>query len=183
MKVNELMVRDVKSCWNADSTNRAAQLMWENDCGFVVVLTEERLVAGVITDRDVCMAAYTTGRPLSSIPVSEVMSRDVKCCGPDDDIQRVSSTMRANQVRRLPVVDGQGIPVGVISLNDLACRAAAERGMPVRDVSQDLVALTLADLCRPRTKLSEVAGEVAAAAFPSSVARRTFTERVPQLTP
>ncbi len=179
MKVHELMVRNVKSCSADDSTNRAAQLMWENDCGFVVVLTEERLVAGVITDRDICMAAYTTGRPLSSIPVSEVMSRDVKCCGPDDDIQRVSSAMRANQVRRLPVVDGQGILVGVISLNDLACRAAADRGMPARDVSQDLVALTLAELCRPRTKLPEIV----AAALPSAVVRKGFIERVPQLSP
>ena len=179
MKVNELMVRDVKSCSNVDSTNRAAQLMWENDCGFVVVLSEAGLVAGVITDRDICMAAYTTGRPLCAIPVNEVMSRDVKCCGPDDDIQQVTSTLRAHQVRRLPVVDGQGIPVGVISLNDLACRAAADRGLPVRNVSQDLLALTLADLCRPRTQLPEVL----AAAVPSAVVRRAFTDRVPQLSP
>jgi len=67
MKVEQIMTRIVHTCSENDTLNRAAQLMWENDCGCVPVIhggNGSGAVVGVVTDRDVCMGAYTQGRLL-----------------------------------------------------------------------------------------------------------------------
>ena len=176
MKAKELMVRDVKTCTTSDDVNRAAQLMWENDCGVVVVLNPEERVAGMITDRDVCMAAYTQGLPLSSIRVVDVMAREVKSCGPEDDVTQVASCMRRYKVRRLPVIDALGALVGVVSLNDLARRAVADRGKSVKGVGLESVAETLAELCRPWCSQEDAVVQAPPPALP-----REPAPRVPQL--
>src|SRR5690606_28351921 len=72
MQVRELMTRDVQVCGPRDDLNRAAQIMWDHDCGVVPVVDSERRPIGMVTDRDVCMAAYTQGKPLSAIRAEEV---------------------------------------------------------------------------------------------------------------
>ena len=74
MKVQEAMTRNVAACGVRDMLNRAAQLMWECDCGSVPVVDEAGNVCGMITDRDICMAAYTQGLPLDQILVRSTMS-------------------------------------------------------------------------------------------------------------
>jgi CBS domain-containing protein len=63
MNVEQVMNRSVKSCRPGDSLNQAAQLMWENRCGAVPVVDAEFKPVGFLTDRDICMAAYTRGKP------------------------------------------------------------------------------------------------------------------------
>ena len=60
MKVEQLMTRAVKVCAESDMLNRAAQLMWETDCGCIPVISADGdgKVVGVVTDRDIAMAAY-----------------------------------------------------------------------------------------------------------------------------
>lgn len=58
--------------------------------------------------------------------------------------------MRSRRVRRLPVVDGEGRLVGIVSLNDVAREAAREVGRKAREVSQQEVAAPLAAVCEPR---------------------------------
>jgi CBS domain-containing protein len=177
MKAKELMIRDVKTCTTFDDANRAAQLMWDHDCGIVVVETPEHRVAGVVTDRDLCMAAYTRGLPLSMIRLVDVMSREVKYCAPDEDLARVALKMRLHQVRRLPVIDSQGELVGILSLNDIARRAAMERGSRVPCLREELVAETLAEICRPRESCAEIPSLI-----PPVPAEREPLERRPLLT-
>ena len=74
MKVMDAMTRSVAACNEEDTLNRAAQLMWEGDCGCIPVLDAGGDVRGILTDRDVCMAAYTQGLPLQQIPVRRAMS-------------------------------------------------------------------------------------------------------------
>jgi CBS domain-containing protein len=64
MKVSDLMTTAVRSCGTGDNLQLAAQIMWESDCGIVPVVDGDGRVVGVITDRDICMAAYTQGLPL-----------------------------------------------------------------------------------------------------------------------
>jgi CBS domain-containing protein len=61
MKVSQIMEGAVKSCSRSESLNTAAKLMWDYDCGCVPVVNEQGEVLGLITDRDICMAAYTQG--------------------------------------------------------------------------------------------------------------------------
>lgn len=167
MKIKDVMVRDVKTCTSADSLNRAAQLMWEHDCGVVPVVDADEHVIGIVTDRDVCMAAYTKGRTLHAIRVDEVMSRDVKSCRSDDDVAEAEALMCASRVRRVPVTDPLGRIAGIVSLNDLA-RAAAIR--PAGDgVSVDEIGRTLGSICRPWCELSASSSASAAGSKRSSI--------------
>ena len=73
---------------------------------------------GGITDRDVCMAAYTQGLPLQQIQVGRAMSTVVHTCGPEDSIESALALMRQSKVRRVPVTDGKR-PVGILSISDV----------------------------------------------------------------
>lgn len=120
MKVSELMSRPVETCSMQDSLNAAAQRMWEHNCGCVPVVDSDGKALGMLTDRDVCMAAYTQGKPLGAIPVSTAMSKSIHTCAPTDTVAAAEKLMAARQVRRLPVVDKDGRVVGLLSLHDIA---------------------------------------------------------------
>jgi CBS domain-containing protein len=144
MKVSRLMHEDAITCRTVDTLDRAARLMWDHDIGCVPVTDDQGHIAGMITDRDICMAAYTRGVGLSAIPVNSAMATRVYSCGPDDELRDVERIMSERQIRRMPVIDGEGHPIAVISLNDIA-RASVGNGVPAREV-----AATLAAVCTPR---------------------------------
>jgi CBS domain-containing protein len=150
MTVDELMTRTVVSCAPGDMLARAAQLLWERDCGCLPVLHDGRLI-GIVTDRDICMGAYTKGRALHEIRVDEVMSTDVKSCSRADSIEAVQTLMQMHQLRRLPVVDHQKL-VGLISLTDLAQEAESQRNTKTRELRIRQVEATLAAVSRPRQR-------------------------------
>lgn len=121
MKVSDLMTRDVCSCRSDATLNDAARIMWEHDCGSVPVLdANNEHVVGIVTDRDIAMAAYINGQLLSSIPVVQVMSRDLKTCKPGDTLEAAERAMAEAHVRRLPVVDSEGRLIGLFSLAQVA---------------------------------------------------------------
>lgn len=122
-RVGNVMTAGVLVCSADDTLARAAQLMWDGDCGIVPVVDARYRLEGVITDRDVCMAAYTQGRALREMCVADIMSRAVHRCSADDSLARAIAIMAENRVRRLPVVNAEQQLVGVLSVADLA-RAA-----------------------------------------------------------
>src|SRR5689334_2818143 len=148
MNVQEIMTIDLETCHADDTLDRPSRLMWERDCGAVPVVDQESRVVGMITDRDICMAAYTQGRPLHEIPVSSACSRDVRACRDDDPLEEVEAIMAAAQVRRLPVLDKEGKLCGMVSLGDLAQHIRKTEKKPDA-LSLDRVAATLAAICRP----------------------------------
>jgi CBS domain-containing protein len=126
MKVEHLMTPDVESCTPEANLTQAAMIMWRRDCGFVpVVDSSGGRFAGVITDRDICIATATKHVSPDSVRVGTVMNRRAVTCAPSDDAKVAMHRMGEHQVRRLPVVDKEGRLMGVLSLNDLAL--AAER--------------------------------------------------------
>ena len=80
---------------------------------------------GIITDRDICVALGTRGRPSGDVTVAEVMTSKVYSCLPEDDIHVALRAMREGHVRRLPVITKEGALVGVISMDDVLLRAEA----------------------------------------------------------
>ena len=148
MRVGNLMNRNVYACSRLDTLQRAAKLMWENDCGFLPVV-EGRRVVGTVTDRDALMGAYTRNAPLGTILVSNVMSDDLVVCSVDDDVRSAESLMQRRRVRRLPVLDARGDLVGVITLGDLARHAQSTAFRRARESLT--VAKTLAAVCEPRS--------------------------------
>lgn len=150
MKVEQIMSRPVITCSVNDNANRAAQLMWEGDIGCVVVLDPEGRLSGIITDRDICMAAYTRGAPLGQIPVKDVMSKGIAVVRQDDRLGMAEALMRSKKVRRLPVLDAKEKVVGLLSLNDVVREAQQQRGRRTPDVAGDEVVSTLGAICEPR---------------------------------
>jgi len=153
MKVEQLMTREVKVCAESETLNRAAQLMWECDCGCIPVVSTngDGKVVGVVTDRDIAIAAYTQGRQLWAIPVTAAMAHKVITCYASDGVSQAEALMRDNQVRRLVVLDRSERLVGILSLNDIAREAQREASLGKRaEVMEDAVAETLACVCQPR---------------------------------
>ena len=147
MNVGQLMTRSVRICEPQDALNTAAQLMWDNNCGTVAVVADGKAV-GMLTDRDICMAAYTQGRPLSQIPVSTAMSKQLFACHPEDSVMAAEKILRANKIARLPVVSGDGHLRGILSLDDIAREALRERhGKGPVEVTAEEVCETLGAIC------------------------------------
>ena len=139
MNVERVMNRDVRACRPDDTLNRAAQLMWDNACGCVPIVSERHQPIGILTDRDICMAAYTQGRPLSEITVATSMAHKVITCRTEDAVHRVIDLMRENAIRRLPVVDRDGRLRGIVSLDDLASESLRNfRGAINRELANRL---------------------------------------------
>jgi CBS domain-containing protein len=147
--VHDAMRTRVHICSPRDTLARAAQIMWEKDLGCLPVCEPGRKIVAMLTDRDISMAAFMQWKHLAEASVESAMSRSLWACSPDDALARAEDTMRQNQVRRLPVVDANGVLVGLLSLSDIAryVRQHSPRG---DHQAQQHVAETLAAICEPR---------------------------------
>ena len=154
MKAGQLMKQRVMTCDASDSLEAAARIMWENDCGCVPVRDSDGRVGGMITDRDVCMAAYLQGGPLRTLYVGSAMARGVHSCTPESTIAECEAIMRQHQVRRLPVVDGDGRLVGILSMSDIGREARHETGHKKGEVTLTQVGETLKAVSMPRRTAS-----------------------------
>src|SRR4029079_10613408 len=115
-------------------------LMWEGDCGSLPVVREGK-IAGMITDRDLCMAAAMKPRPCTEIRGAEAMSAgDVAVVREDESLEDALALMAERRVRRLPVLNADGDLVGVVSLND-AVRAAEKLGGEARVTCDQILAV------------------------------------------
>jgi CBS-domain-containing membrane protein len=113
------------------------------------VVDEEAHVIGMITDRDVCMAAYTQGKPLCEISVHSACSRAIYTCQGSELVTDAAQIMARAQVRRLPVVDADDMLVGILTLSDLARHAWFARADDSTDHAKDVESL-LEAVSRPR---------------------------------
>ncbi len=138
MRVVDAMTREVVTCFPDDALTDAAALMAAEGRGCLVVVDSDgnRRVAGLLTDRDVCMAVGGTPVDLEQTPVRAAMSAPPFCCRPDDTLWEVLAMAETHRVRRFPVVDAQGHLIGMISLDDVAREAANPRGIPALSASE-----------------------------------------------
>ncbi|NUP12720.1 MAG: CBS domain-containing protein [Polyangiaceae bacterium] len=146
MRVLDKMRHVVATCGPEDSLSDAARIMWDQDLGCLPVVDESHHVVALITDRDICMAAYTRGATLKDIQVASAMSDDVVTCKREDSLHHVERLMAKAQVRRIPVVDRNDRLVGIISLADIATDARSLK-MPLAAPG---IARTLASITERR---------------------------------
>ena len=125
MKVKDAMTGTAYYCQLDTNLGSATELMWVGNCGFLPVMGPNGKIAGVITDRDICMALGTRNRLPGDITVGDVMSGRLFACSPDDDVHIALQLMQEGLVRRLPVIGANGTLAGVISIDDLLLRAEA----------------------------------------------------------
>jgi predicted transcriptional regulator len=117
--VSDVMQSTVITCGPFASLNDAARLMWEHDLGALVVVDEQCKPVSMITDRDICMAAYTQGVALMHGHVASAMAKKLLTVSVDASIDELTQLMAQAQVRRMPVVDERGKLVGLVGMADL----------------------------------------------------------------
>lgn len=156
MNVENVMTRAPKTCSTTDMLHRAAQLMWDNDFGSVPIVDGSGRLAGILTDRDACMAGLTQGRALHDITVESAMSRVVYTLAPHDPIQNALALFHERQVRRVPVVDGRGTLVGILSIADVVC--ASEEKRIGRHTKPESVLSAVHAVSKPRPRKAEPKG-------------------------
>jgi len=147
MKAEDIMTRNVMTCRPEASLAQAAALMWDYDCGAMPVVDDSNRVMGIITDRDIAIAAATKGRRATDISVGEVMSGNVYACARDEDVKSALKTMRRERVRRLPVIGHDGKLAGILSLNDVVLRAEDGKGRQAPEIPYDEVMSTFKAVC------------------------------------
>ena len=142
MKVRDAMTSGVRIASPDETIQDAARMMADIDAGVLPVGQNDRLV-GMITDRDIAIRAVAKGMgPATS--VGEVMTREVRYCFDDEDVDHVRQNLADQQIRRVPVVDRDKRLVGILSLSDLALA-----GMSTA------MGETLADISRPGGRHSQ----------------------------
>jgi CBS domain-containing protein len=143
MKIQDIMTSDVQCCGPDTNLAAAAKMMWDSDCGALPVLNAQDRLMGLITDRDICMAAATKNKPASDITVWETMSGKAYTCQPTDDVHTALDIMKRERVRRLPVVDEDGMFQGIIAMNDFLLAAQEAKGRSLPAVSYEDVVHTM----------------------------------------
>ena len=152
MKVAELMTSVVQSCTPETNLAAAAMEMWNGDCGALPIVDEGGRVLGMITDRDICIAAATNNQHIASIKVGEVRTGEVQSCTPETSVRDALTIFEQARVRRLPVVDEDNKLQGILSLSDILLQTTEARDKKGADVSYADVANAFKTICAGHTK-------------------------------
>ena len=118
-QVRDVMTADPECVATSDTTDQAAKVMRDKDIGSVVVTQNGGGVAGIVTDRDIVVRAVADAKHPEETKVEDVCSSNPTTVSADDSIADAIKCMRDENIRRVPVVDGDK-PVGIVSLGDLA---------------------------------------------------------------
>jgi len=123
LTAREIMTRGVRTVRRDSSLREVAQLMKDEDCGVVPIVDDKDVLVGIVTDRDLVIRAFTGGKTPDQLRAGDVMTDDVECVHPDEDIHSIISVMGKKQIRRIPVVERDDRVIGIISMGDIANRA------------------------------------------------------------
>jgi CBS domain-containing protein len=115
------MTPDPACCTPNSTAREAAVLMRDNDCGSLPVVESEssRRLVGTVTDRDLAIRGLAEGKGPDTM-IGDLMTNGPTTAGPEDEVEVVRDVMIAQQVRRVPVVDEDGMVVGIVAQADIA---------------------------------------------------------------
>ena len=130
--VTEVMSTSVETVQGDTSLVEATQRMARADIGDVLVVDDGGVLSGIVTDRDIAIRVVAEGQDPRNVRVGDVMSPAVSV-GPNATVEEAMGVMRQHDIRRIPVVDTTGKPIGVISLGDVSTSRKA-RGV-LADIS------------------------------------------------
>lgn len=126
--LQDVMSKNPVTMHTGTSVMDAARKMRDDDIGDVIVLRDGE-VGGIVTDRDIVVRVLAEGLDPQMISIGQICTDDVVCLSPEDDVDRAVLVMKEHAIRRIPVVDGGGAPVGVVSIGDLAVEANGEQAL------------------------------------------------------
>jgi CBS domain-containing protein len=124
MTCEQVMTPNPQCCVPGDSAVRVAKIMKIEDIGSIPVCgsRDSRRLVGIVTDRDLVLHVVAEGRDPNNTRVQDIMTREPITCRADEDLENAIERMRTSQIRRIPVVDRNGMLAGIISQADIAIR-------------------------------------------------------------
>ncbi|MGH9681293.1 MAG: CBS domain-containing protein [Candidatus Acidiferrales bacterium] len=149
MKVKDVMMRTPASCDASTNLGAAVEILWNRNCGILPVADAQGKLAGVVTDRDLCIALGTRNRLPGQLTVGQVVSGEVFTCNAEDEIGDALNTMARKKVRRLPVINKDGQLEGILSMDDIVLHAETGTEGKARGLSSDTILHTLKQLYFP----------------------------------
>lgn len=144
MKVKDVMITDVGFCTTGESLMKAAEIMRLRDCGVVPIVDEDGRVAGMLTDRDICLAIAARNRKASDVKTIEILNGGAIVCLPDEKLTDALRKMRKNQIKRLAVIDENHKLLGILSIGDILLAARKNKKLKKKIYS------TLKKIAAPR---------------------------------
>jgi CBS domain-containing protein len=148
MKIRDAMTPDPVCCLTTDSAQKVAGMLCKQDIGSIPVVTdhESRKLIGIITDRDLCCSVIADGLDPKSTPIEKFVSLNPVACREGENLDNCERLMQEYQVRRIPIVDGEGCVIGIVSQADLALKDKPEK-----------VAKTVAEVSKPQPSAPTIA--------------------------
>ena len=119
MKIQEIMTDKIIAVSQHEPVSHAARLMKRHNLGVLPVCDDKGHLRGILTDRDIVTRCIAGDMAPEDTKIREIMSRGIRTCSSQDDIQTALDSMSREQIRRLPIVD-DGRLVGMVTLGDLA---------------------------------------------------------------
>jgi predicted transcriptional regulator len=124
MKVCELVTSPLSSCPSSASLSFAAWNLWVGDCKILAVLEEGRAV-GFVTEQELPLEMPEASDASRDLRVGDIMRGTFPLCRSDDDVEKAIDMMAREGLARLPVLDGEGRPWGLLSVNDALLKRRA----------------------------------------------------------
>ena len=122
MQISQLLRHkgpEVATIDGSESVRAALALLAERGVGALVVSADGRRVEGIVSERDVARGLHEHGAALLTEPVSSLMTAEVHTCPPGARVTDLAQTMTDHRVRHVPVVDDEGMLVGIVSIGDV----------------------------------------------------------------
>lgn len=123
MSVGEICNREVIIIDQGENITDAARLMRKHHVGNVVVVktedNQERIPVGILTDRDIVIELLARDVDLDALSVGDAMTYELLTLNENDEPMEAIKQMRAQGVRRAPVVNGRGVLVGILAVDDV----------------------------------------------------------------
>lgn len=125
MLVREIMAENPACCTEDTNLQKVAQMMVDNDCGCIPVVESHahKKPIGMITDRDITVRTVARGKNPLDLTASDAMSNNVAAVTPDTTVDDCCKIMEEKQIRRVAVVDENGICCGMVAQADIAIHA------------------------------------------------------------
>ena len=120
MRISEVMTEGVVSADAESSLGDVAGLMRDRNVGSVVIMDSGRPIA-MITDRDIALVVGADGVDRSQ-RVKPYAAHPLVTGDAEMNVEEAAAHMVQNRVRRLPILDGDGVLAGIVTLDDLAVR-------------------------------------------------------------
>jgi CBS domain-containing protein len=141
MKVREVMTPDPVCCVPGDTAQSVAKIMCEHNVGSIPVVADQqsRKLTGIITDRDLCCSIIAQGLDAKTTSIQKHMRQNPVACRDGENLDGCEQAMQKHQIRRIPVVDGDGRCIGIVAQADLALKDKPEK-----------VSKTVTEISRPQ---------------------------------